>query len=47
MKYKTNFLKNVILRLDFDKIELGKLKPFLEKYKTTFPDIEEKKVNRV
>lgn len=43
MKYKTNFLKNVILRLDFDKIELGKLKPFLEKYKTTFPDIEEKK----
>ena len=43
MIYKRNFLKSVIFRIDFDKIELGKLKVFLDKISKTFPLIEEEK----
>lgn len=43
MVYKKNFLKKVIFRIDFDKIELGLLKSFLEKIKKDFPIVEEEK----
>lgn len=43
MIYKKNFLKKVIFRIDFDKVELGKLKSYLEKISKAFPVIEEEK----
>ncbi len=41
MTYKRNFLKKVVLGIDFDKVELGKLKAFHTKYEKEFPIIEE------
>ena len=43
MIYKRNFLKGVVFRIDFDRIELGKLKIFLDKIGKAFPVIEEEK----
>ena len=36
-KYKKNFLKKVIFRIDFDQAEFSQLKDFLEKIKKEFP----------
>lgn len=43
MIYKRNFLKKVIFRIDFDKVELGKLKGFFEMVREQFPIVEEEK----
>lgn len=43
MMYKKNFLEKVVFRIDFDKVELGKLKNFLAKISSDFPILEEKK----
>lgn len=41
-KYKRNFLDRVVIRFDFDNIELGKLKKFSEKIQDKFPYQEQK-----
>lgn len=38
--YKTNFLSNVIFRIDFDQVEFGKLEEFTNKIKADFPILE-------
>jgi uncharacterized protein (TIGR04255 family) len=42
IKYKRNFLDRVVIRFDFDNIELGKLKNFSERIQDKFPYQEQK-----